>query len=88
MAGSTQNQALAALLFLYQHVLEQPLNRMEGVVRARKAKRLPVVMTREEVEGVLAELEGEAQRVCTLLYGSGLRIQEGLRLRVKDPACW
>ena len=59
VAASTQNQALAALLFLYGHVLEKPLNRVEGVVRARRPKRLPVVLTPEEVEAVLAEVEGD-----------------------------
>lgn len=84
VAASTQNQALAALLFLYGHVLEQPLNRIEGVIRARKPKRLPVVLTSDEVEAVLAHLDGVPSLVCTLLYGSGLRLLEGLQLRVKD----
>jgi len=84
VAASTQNQALAALLFLYEHVLEQPLNRIEGVVRARRPKRLPVVLTREEVEAVLDPLDGVPRLVCALLYGSGLRVFEGLGLRVKD----
>ncbi|MGH7463444.1 MAG: integron integrase, partial [Longimicrobiales bacterium] len=84
VAASTQNQALAALLFLYEHVLQQPLDRIEGVVRARKPKRLPVVLTRDEVEALLAQLEGAPQLVCMLLYGSGLRLLEGLELRVKD----
>ena len=84
VAASTQNQALAALLFLYQHVLEQPLNRMEGVVRARRPKRLPVVLTREEVGAVLAHLNAVPRLVCTILYGSGLKLLEGLQLRVKD----
>ncbi len=84
VAASTQNQALAALLFLYEHVLERPLNRIEGVVRARKPKRLPVVLTREEVAAVLARLEGVPRLVGTVLYGSGLRLLEALALRVKD----
>ena len=84
VAASTRNQALAALLFLYGHVLEQPLNRIEGVIRARKPKRLPVVLTSDEVEAVLAHLDGVPSLVCTLLYGSGLRLLEGLQLRVKD----
>ena len=84
VAASTRNQALAAVLFLYEHVLEQPLNRIEGVVRARRPKRLPVVLTRDEVEAVLAEVDGVPRLVCTLLYGSGLRLLEGLQLRVKD----
>ena len=84
VAASTQNQALAAVLFLYEHVLEQPLNRIEGVVRARKPKRLPVVMTRDEVEAVLAPLDGLPRLVCALQYGSGFRVLEALQLRVKD----
>ena len=84
VAASTQNQALAAVLFLYEHVLERPLNRIQGVVRARRPKRLPVVLTREEVEAVLGELDGEARLVSILLYGSGLRLEDGRRLRVKD----
>ncbi len=84
VAASTQNQALSALLFLYEHVLERPLNRLEGVVRARRPKRLPVVLTREEVEAVLVQLDGVGWLVCTLLYGSGMRLFEGLGLRVKD----
>ena len=84
VAASTQNQALAAALFLYEHVLERPLNRIEGVVRARRPKRLPVVLTREEVEALLARLKGVAGLVCALLYGTGMRLFEGLGLRVKD----
>src|SRR5207244_619582 len=84
VAASTQNQAPAAVLFLYQHVLEQPLKRIEGVVRARRPKRLPVVLTREEVETELAHLNGVPRLVCTLLYGSGMRVFECLSLRVKD----
>ena len=83
MAASTQNQALAALLFLYEQVLEKPLDRIDGVVRARKPKRLPVVLTRDEVEAVLAHLDGVPGLVCTVLYGSGLRLLEGMQLRVK-----
>ena len=84
VAASTQNQALAGVLFLYEHVLERPLDRIEGVVRARKPKRLPVVLTRDEVAAVLDHLDGVPRLVCTLLYGSGLRLLEGLQLGVKD----
>ncbi len=84
VAASTQNQALAALLFLYEPVLQQPLNRVEGVVRARKPKRLPVVLTREEVSAVLDRWDGVPRLVCTLLYDWGVRLLEGLGLRVKD----
>ncbi|MCP5112914.1 MAG: site-specific integrase, partial [bacterium] len=83
VAASTQNQALAAALFLYEHVLEQPLDRIASVVRVRKPKRLPVVLFRDEVEAILAELDSAPRLVSTLLYGSGLRLLEGLGLRVK-----
>jgi integrase len=84
VSASTQNQALAALLFLYDNVLHRPLGRIEGVVRARRPRRLPVVLTPKEVRAVLDGLDGTPRLVCTLLYGSGLRLLEGLRLRVKD----
>ncbi|MEX6503186.1 integron integrase [Pseudomonas zhanjiangensis] len=84
VAGSTQNQALAALLFLYKEVLDVDLPWLEGVVRAKKPAHLPVVLTREEVASVLAKLEGVQWLVATLLYGAGLRLLEALRLRVKD----
>ena len=84
VAASTQNQALAAILFLYDKVLEQPLDRIEGVIRARRPKRLPVVLTRDETRRVLNELEGVHRIIGLLLYGSGLRLLEALRLRVKD----
>jgi len=84
VAASTQNQALAALLFLYDSVLRRPLGRIEGVVRARRPRRLPVVLTPQEVRAVLDNLDGTPRLVCALLYGSGLRLLECLRLRVKD----
>jgi len=84
VAASTQNQALAGVLFLYQHVLERPLDRVEGVVRGRKPKRLPVVLTRDEVPAILTALDGIPRLVCALRYGSGSRLLEGLGLRVKD----
>ncbi len=84
VAASTQNQALAALLFLYDKVLNRSLGRIEGVVRARRPRRLPVVLTRQEVRAVLDALDGTPRLVCTLLYGSGLRLLECLRLRIKD----
>ena len=84
VAASTQNQALSAVLFLYEHVLEQPLDRIEGVVRARRPKRLPVVLTVDEVSRVMAHLSGEKWLIAMLLYGGGLRLLEALRLRVKD----
>jgi integrase len=84
VAASTQNQALAALLFLYEKVLHQPLDRLAGVVRAKRPQRLPVVLTRDEVRAVLSRLEGTYRLIATLLYGCGLRQIECLRLRVKD----
>jgi integron integrase len=84
VAASTQNQALAALLFLYRDVLEMPLEGLDGFVRARAPKRLPVVLTRDEVQRVLARLSGAQWLLGMLLYGSGLRLLEALRLRVHD----
>jgi integron integrase len=84
VAPSTQNQALGALLFLYREVLGAKLGWLEGVERARRPKRLPVVLTAAEVAAVLARLDGTPWLVASLLYGSGLRLLEGLRLRVKD----
>ncbi len=83
VSASTQNQALAALLFLYRELLERDLE-LEGVVRARTRRRLPVVLSEAEVRAVRQRLEGEAALVVGLLYGSGLRLMEALRLRVKD----
>ena len=84
VAASTQNQAFNALIFLYHQVLHIDLGEIVGAVRAKKPKRLPVVLTREEVESVLALLDGEVWLVCSLLYGAGLRLFESLQLRVKD----
>ena len=84
VAASTQNQALSALLFLYRHVLGEPLPWIEDVVRARRPERLPVVLTPEEVRAVLDRIEGVSRLAALLLYGSGLRLLECLRLRVKD----
>jgi integron integrase len=84
VSASTQNQALSALLFLYRDVLKKPFPEMPTLVRARRPARLPVVLTRDEVRRVLAQLVGDARLVATLLYGSGLRLLEALRLRVKD----
>jgi integron integrase len=83
VSASTQNQALAALLFLFRELLERDLE-LEGVVRARTRRRLPVVLSEAEVRAVRQRLEGEPALVVGLLYGSGLRLMEALRLRVKD----
>ncbi len=85
VAASTQNQALAAILFLYREVLHQELDPFDlDAIRAQKPKRLPTVLTRAEVQKVLAFLTGEHLLMARLLYGSGLRLMECLRLRVKD----
>lgn len=84
VSASTQNQALSAILFLYKQVLRIELPWMDGVIRARRPQRLPVVLTREEVANVLAQLDGTLWLVASLLYGSGMRLMEVLRLRVKD----
>ncbi|MBM5818414.1 MAG: integron integrase, partial [Cyanobacteria bacterium K_Offshore_surface_m2_239] len=83
VSASTQNQALSALLFLYRELLERDLT-LEGVVRARTQRRLPVVMTIEEVRAVLERLDGVEALVARVLYGGGLRLMEALRLRVHD----
>ena len=84
VSASTQNQALAALLFLYRRVLNVDPGDLEGVVRARRPKHLPVVLSVVEVRAVLQQLEGPPSLVSGLLYGSGLRLMEALRLRVQD----
>jgi len=83
---ATQNQALQALLFLYRHVLGIELPWLDNVTRASEVKRLPSVLSRAEVRSLLARLEGTPWLVASLLYGSGLRLMEGMRLRVKDLA--
>ena len=83
---ATQSQALQALLFLYRHVLEIELPWLDNVTRAAPVKRLPVVLSRAEVRSLLAHLQGAPWMVASLLYGSGLRLMEGVRLRVKDLA--
>lgn len=84
VAASTQNQALNAIVFLYRRVLDRDVPELERLVRARRPKRLPVVLTREEVRAVLARLDRSPKLVASLLYGSGLRLLEALALRVKD----
>lgn len=84
VAASTQNQALAAILFLYQRVLDIRLPWMDEIVRAKRPVRLPVVLSREEVRRVLAELDGPIQLLAFTMYGCGLRLLEAACLRVKD----
>jgi integron integrase len=84
VAASTQNQALSALLFLYKEVLKQEIGWLDGVERAQRPTRLPVVLTRDEVKSIFAQLHGTHRLMAGLLYGSGLRLMECVRLRVKD----
>ena len=84
VSASTQNQAKSALLFLYKQVLELSLPWLDNVERAKAPKHLPVVLNKEEVQKVLARLEGTHHLIVSLLYGTGMRILEALRLRVKD----
>lgn len=84
VAPQTQNQALQAILFLYRHVLGIELPWLQDVVRARVSRRVPVVLTRDEAAALLRELHGHDRLIASLMYGSGLRVMECLRLRVKD----
>ena len=84
VSASTQNQALSALLFLYRHVLGREIGELGEVVRARKPKRLPVVMTANEVKAVLGHLAWDRWLMASLMYGGGLRLMECLRLRIQD----
>ena len=84
VSASTQNQALSALLFLYKEVLRQEIGWLKQVERAKKPARLPVVLSRDEVHEIFAHLHGTARLMAGLLYGSGLRLMECVRLRVKD----
>lgn len=84
VASSTQNQALAGLLFLYRNVIGFDIGDLGGVVRARKPKRIPVVMTPDEVRGVIGELDDTCRLAASLMYGTGMRLSEVLRLRVCD----
>ena len=84
VSAATQNQALSALLFLFKDVMGREVGWLEGLVRAKKPKHLPVVLSKGEVKALLAQLEGETHLMASLLYGSGLRLTECLHLRVKD----
>ncbi len=84
VAASTQNQALNAILFLYRYVIRREIGDLSGMVRARRPARVPVVLTPDEAEAVIAELEGDSRVVGLLLWGGGLRLLEALRLRVHD----
>lgn len=84
VAAGTQNQAMHAILFLYKQVLGIDLPWLDGITRAKPSQRLPVVLTRDEVTRLLAQTHGTTGLVVRLLYGTGMRLMEGLRLRVKD----
>ena len=84
VSASTQNQALSALLFLYRYVLSREIGDLGEVIRARKSRHIPVVMTREEVKAVLSNLAGDKWLMASLMYGAGLRLMECLRLRIQD----
>lgn len=84
VAASTQNQALCALVFLYRHVLQKDLGKFEGIVFAKRRRKLPEVFSRDEVEKVMANLSGIPWLMAALMYGAGLRLMECVRLRVAD----
>lgn len=84
VSPSTQNQALSAILFLYRHVLGKEIGDLGKIIRARRGKRLPVVLTRDEVKILLAGIHKDKSLLALLMYGAGLRLLECLRLRVKD----
>src|SRR5437867_4170156 len=84
VSASTQTVALSALLFLYRDVLKKDLPYVDGIERAKKPERLPVVFTQTEVKEVLTRLGGVNHLIASLLYGSGLRLMDALRLRAKD----
>jgi integron integrase len=84
VSASTQNQALSALLFLYGQVLGVGLPWLKNIVRAKRPQRLPVVLSRDEVQAVLSRLAGDKWLMAALMYGAGLRLLECLRLRIKD----
>ena len=84
VSPATQNQALSALSFLYTVVLTRPLEEMSGIVRAKRPRRLPTVLTQIEIGQILSRLEGMHWLIACILYGSGLRLMESVRLRGKD----
>jgi len=84
VAASTQNQALGALLFLYRHVLQLPLDERIDAIRAKSSRKLPTVLTPEEVRAVIQHMAGVHRLIVQLLYGGGLRLREAMQLRIKD----
>jgi len=84
VAASTQDQAFNALLFLYREVLEIPFHFLDNVVRSKRPKKLPVVMSKEEIRSLFLFIQGEHLLICKIIYGAGLRVNECLKLRIKD----
>ncbi|MCC5940635.1 MAG: integron integrase [Balneolaceae bacterium] len=84
VAASTQNQALSALVFLYEHILKMPVGTLHQLKRAKKPKRLPVVLSEKEAKSILNQMSGVQKLVLGLIYGSGLRVTEALRIRIND----
>ena len=84
VSSSTQNQALQAILYLYKNIIKRDVGWLEELIRAHKSKRLPVVFTKSEVREIFINLSGVPKLICSLLYGSGLRLGEALELRIKD----
>ena len=84
VSASTHNQALSALLFLYREVLGIDLPWLNNIGRPQQTKRIPAVLTKDEVAGLLAHMEGVTALLARLLYGTGMRLMEGMRLRIKD----
>ncbi|MEM8806478.1 MAG: integron integrase, partial [Cyanobacteria bacterium P01_G01_bin.38] len=84
VAASTQNQALSALIFLYRHVLQKPLDDRINAIRAKRSRKLPTVLTPHEVKSVIQQMSGVHRLLAQLLYGSGLRLREAMQLRIKD----
>ncbi|MBN2256083.1 MAG: integron integrase [Deltaproteobacteria bacterium] len=84
VSASTQNQALSALLFLYRHVIGREIGDLGEVIRARRPLRIPVVLTKDEIRKILAQIKGDKWLMACIMYGSGLRLMECLRLRIQD----
>lgn len=84
VSASTQNQALCAIIFLYKHVLNRKIGDIGEVIRAKQSRYVPVVMTKDEVKAVVSHLSGDKKLMVSLMYGTGLRLMECLRLRVQD----
>ncbi len=84
VSASTHNQALSAVLFLYREVLGVALPWLDNINRPTQKRRIPSVLTKDEVAGLLAHMDGQTALLARLLYGTGMRLMEGMRLRIKD----